>query len=317
MTGPSPTADRLTPNVPYLRLVLAAVFWGGTFVAGRNLAGVVDPAIAAWLRFSIATALLLGWLYLKEGALPRLTWRQTLAVVLLGMTGVAAYNLFFFEGLKTVEAGRAALIVALNPVVIAVLSAWLFGERLQRLQVVGIALSVLGAAIVIGRGDLSALLRSGVGIGELMLLGCVSSWVFYTLIGRRLLRRLSPLVTVSYASLSGTLILGGIVAWQGELDRVVPNDIGVWWDIGYLAVFGTVLAFVWYYQGVHAIGAARAAQFINLVPVSGVLLGLLLLNEPLTLSVLTGGGLVVLGLLLTNRPGYARRSISRRKGTTD
>lgn len=295
------TVDAVTTKAPYLQLVLAAIFWGGTFVAGRNLAGMVDPAIAAWLRFTCASALLVGWLYLKEGSLPRLSWRQTLAVVLLGMTGVVAYNLFFFEGLKTVEAGRAALIVALNPVVIAILSAWLFGERLRRLQVVGIALSVAGAAIVIGRGDLFALLQSGIGVGELMLLGCVVSWVLYTLIGRRLLRRLSPLVTVSYASLTGTLMLGGIVAWQGGFEPALLGNAGVWWNIGYLAVFGTVLAFVWYYHGVHAIGAARAAQFINLVPVSGVFLGLLVLHEPLTASVLSGGSLVVLGLVMTNR----------------
>jgi drug/metabolite transporter (DMT)-like permease len=75
----------------------------------------------------------------------------------------------------------------------------------------------------------------------------------------------------------------------------------IWLNIGYLAVFGTVLAFVWYYRGVQTVGAARAAQFINLVPVSGVLLGAVLLDEPLSASLLLGGGLVIGGLVLTNR----------------
>jgi drug/metabolite transporter (DMT)-like permease len=288
-------------DTPYPRLVLATVFWGGTFVAGRGLADVVEPLVAAWLRFTVATVLLLAWLYLTERALPRLSWRQAGAVMLLGATGVVAYNLLFFGGLQTVEAGRAALIVALNPIAIAVFSAWLFDERLRRLQLVGIVLSLAGAMVVIARGDPVDLLHVGIGAGELMLLGCVVSWVLYTLIGRRLLNRLSPLVTVSYASLAGSLVLGLLVVLQGGIDPRLLGDIRVIAGIGYLAVFGTVLAFVWYYTGVQAIGATRAAQFINLVPVSGVLLGVLVLQEPLTTSLLTGAVLVVVGLVLTNR----------------
>ena len=80
------------------------------------------------------------------------------------------------------------------------------------------------------------------------------------------------------------------------------GDPAVWLNITYLAMFGTVLAFVWFYKGVHALGAARAAQFINLVPVSGVCLGVLLLDEPVTTPLLVGGVLVIFGLWLTNRP---------------
>jgi drug/metabolite transporter (DMT)-like permease len=181
------------------------------------------------------------------------------------------------------------------------LSAWLFREQLKPVRLLGVTLSLCGAAIVIGRGDLPALMRAEIGSGEWMLLGCVGSWVLYTLIGRRLLRRLSPLVTVTYASVAGTLMLGVLVIVQGGIDQSVLTDTRSLLGIGYLAVFGTALAFVWYYRGVQAVGAARAAQFINLVPVSGVLLGALVLGEPLTLEILLGGSLVVAGLLMTNR----------------
>jgi drug/metabolite transporter (DMT)-like permease len=290
--------------IPYpslLRLVFAAVFWGGTFVAGRQLAGSIDPLAAAWLRFVCASLLLAAWLFVERRSFPLLTGRQAVGVVLLGLTGVFAYNLLFFHGLHTVEAGRAALIVAMNPVVIALASATLFGERLAPRQVVGVTLSLVGALVVIGRGDLAGLLHHGIGRGEWLLLGCVLSWVAYTLIGKRLLARLSPLVAVTYASLAGTLLLGLVVAGQGGIQTAPLRDPMIWLNIGYLAVFGTVLAFVWYYRGVQTVGAARAAQFINLVPVSGVLLGAVLLDEPLSASLLLGGGLVIGGLVLTNR----------------
>lgn len=296
----------MRPFATYALLSTAAVFWGGTFVAGRQLAPLLDPYAAAFLRFAVATGVLLAWLYWQYRRFPAVSHRQLLALILLGASGVLAYNLLFFSGLKTVEAGRASLIIAANPALIALASAWLFGERIGAPRVLGICLSVFGAIIVIARGNLYAALTGGIGVGELMLLGCVASWVSYTLIGRRLLRGMSPLVAVSYSSTAGSLMLGAVILGQGGIDVASLANRQVWIDIAYLALFGTVLAFVWYYRGVHAIGAARAAQFINLVPVSGVILGAWILGEPVTRSLLAGGTLVLVGLWLTNRRSDVR-----------
>lgn len=286
----------------HILLGLAAAFWGGTFVAGRMLAPLLDPLAAATVRFAIATALLLTWTWWRHGRLPTISRRQAVGVCLLGASGVFAYNLLFFSGLQTVEAGRAALIIAINPVLIALASAWLFGERLGAVRLLGVVLSLAGATLVVTRGDPSSMLVGDVGHGELLILGCVLSWVAYTLVGKRLLRGMSPLVSVTYASSAGLLMLAVLQASRGAIPLAALVDPRAGLSVLYLAVFGTVLAFVWYYRGVHAIGAARAAQYINLVPVSGVLLGAWLLDEPVTLAVAGGGGLVVLGLWLTNRP---------------
>ena len=293
--------NRVSPIGTYLYLTMAALFWGGTFVAGRQLAPLLDPYAAAFLRFCLASILLLGWLRWRHGGFPKVTRRQWLAMGMLGASGVFAYNLLFFSGLQTVEAGRASLIIATNPVLIALASHWLFREHLGWVRALGIAFSVAGAMIVIGRGDMAGLFMGRVGAGEWFLLGCVISWVTYTLIGKRVLRGLSPLVAVSYASLIGTLLLGVVTLGQGGIGLGAVGNLQVWLNIAYLAVFGTVLAFVWFYKGVHSLGAARAAQFINLVPVSGVCLGAWLLDEPVTWSLLSGGMLVLLGLWLTNR----------------
>ena len=299
----------MTPSSTYFFLVMAALFWGGTFVAGRQLAPLLDPYSAAFLRFLLASVLLLGWLYWQQRRLPAVTGRQMFAVVLLGLTGVVAYNLLFFAGLHTVEAGRASLIIAANPVLIAVASSWLFREYLGLARGLGVVISVAGAMLVIGRGDLPALLAGGVGTGEWLLLGCVLSWVAYTLIGKRILRGMSPLVAVCYSSVVGTLLLGIAVLSNGGIPSTALVHPEVWLYITYLAVFGTLLAFVWFYKGVHALGAARAGQFINLVPISGVCLGAWLLDEPVTRSLLLGGFLVLTGLWLTNRRNGAVPSL--------
>jgi drug/metabolite transporter (DMT)-like permease len=292
----------LIPFSTYVYLVMAAVFWGGTFVVGRQLAPLLDPYASAFLRFLLASILLSCWLYWRLRRFPRVTARQLLAVGMLGATGVFAYNLLFFSGLQSVEAGRASLIIAANPVLIALASSWLFREHLGWARRAGIVLSVVGAMVVIARGDMVGLLTAGVGAGEWLLLGCVLSWVAYTLIGKGVLHGMSPLLAVCYSSVLGTLLLGVVVLGQGGIDAAVLANPEVWLYVGYLAVFGTVLAFVWFYKGVHTLGAARAGQFINIVPVSGVCLGAWLLDEPMTRSLLLGGMLVLLGLWLTNRP---------------
>ena len=185
----------------------------------RMLAGVVPPFSAAFLRFFMATVLLLVLLYANEKRLPRLNLTQLAEVLLLGLTGVLGYNIAFFTGLETVSAGRAGLIIALNPVGIALISA-LFGlEALRAVKVVGVLTSVFGAILVISDGS-PALLSKGVGSGELILLGCVLCWALYSVIGRQAMKDLSPLTAVTYSALAGTLLLSPLAFAEGVQNAI-------------------------------------------------------------------------------------------------
>lgn len=292
----------------YLKLFGMAVFWGGTFVAGKLAARHVGPYAAAFLRFAIASVFLLLAAWKIEGRLPAIRPRQILPVLLLGLTGVLAYNVFFFKGLKLIEASRAAIIIANNPIGIALFSALIFRERLTPLRLTGILVSISGAVLVITRGSLSALSSGSVGWGELFILGCVASWVTFSLLGKALLSEMTPLTSVLYASLSGTLCLA-LPAWQEGLLAVWPDYSPVdWLCLFYLGFFGTVLGFVWYYQGIQRIGAMKAGVFINFVPVSAIVFSFFILDEPLTASLLAGTILVLTGVYLTNRPASPLKS---------
>ncbi|MFO7459520.1 MAG: DMT family transporter [Desulfatiglandales bacterium] len=284
----------------YIKLLLTALFWGGTFIAGRLIADRVQPFSAAFLRFAVASSLLLLLMVRQEGRLPRINRAQFVALFFLGMTGVFAYNALFFKGLQFVSAGRASLIIANNPVFITLFAALIFKEKLSWVNVGGILLSVTGVIIVISKGDPGVLLSGGVGWGELLIFGCVASWVAYSLIGKAIMRDLSPLVSVSYSALMGTaaLIIPALV--EGIATGIPDYSILDWTCISYLGVFGTVLGFVWYYEGIKALGATRAGQFINFVPVCAILLAFLILGEPFTWSLLVGAGFVFSGVTIAN-----------------
>ena len=295
------TEQSISPGV-HIRLILTMTFWGGTFVAGRLLAAELHPLTASSLRFITASTMLLAAILIRDKTLPLLTRNQWRAIVLLGLTGVFFYNIFFFTGLQTVEAGRASMIIAVNPVITAFLAMFFFGERYNFSRSTGMIVSVCGALVVISRGDLSAIFLGDIGgMGELYIVGCVFSWSAYTLIGKQLLKDIEPLVAVAYSCTVGAIFLVITSLFTGHLTEFTDFTATAAGCIFYFAFFGTTLGFIWFYDGVKKLGASRAAMYVNLVPVSGILLGTLFLDEHLGSSLLIGGSLVFFGLFLVNR----------------
>lgn len=288
----------------YAKLIIVALLWGGTFIAGRLLAGSLSPLMAAIGRFSLAVLILVFLTIKSEGKLPRLSLKQIAITFALGLTGIFTYNLCFFTALSEMPASRTALFVAFNPIATAILLAILYREKLSIQKLFGISIAVVGALTVISNGHLISVIQDitqAFGSGELAMLCAVISWAAYTVVGRKALVGLSPLVSTTYAAIWGLLLL--ITVFIFDPNTHIPLTLS--WQasaaIGYLAIFGTVIPFIWYYQGIKTIGAAQTAVFTNFVPLFGILLGALLLNETISISMLVGGALVITGVIFTNR----------------
>lgn len=287
----------------YAKLVGSVFFWGATWISGRILAQDMGPFSAALLRFVTASAFLLFWSWRVNGAFPALPRKDILPVAFLGLTGIFLYNAFFFTGLQTVPAGRAALIIASVPVIISIISALMLGERLTPGKIAGTLLSLTGASIVLSGGNPLKLFQGGLSHGDLMILGCVAAWTAYSVAGSRVMKRVNPLMAVTWSCILGTLMLAGPALTHGLLEDIGRASLVDWGNILFLGVVATGVAFTWYYAGIRAIGAARAGIFINLVPVFAIAMGYVILDEPVTSALLTGGAMVISGVYLANRPG--------------
>ena len=284
----------------YIKLFLTAVFWGGTFIAGRVVAKEALPFSASFLRFAVASVFLILMTWRIEGKLPKIDRPTIFTVCLLGLTGVFAYNAFFFKGLQSIDASRAALIIALNPVMISLFSSILFHERLTPVKIIGISMSVMGAMTVVTRGNPLYLFQGQLGWGEINIFGCVLSWVSFSLIGKLILNKITPLVSICYSSLVGAAALSIPASLENMWFSLPEYSAITWVGLFYLGFFGTVLGFVWYYEGIKKIGPTKAGLFINVVPLSAVVMAYFLLNEPMTWSLLVGTVLVSAGIFLTN-----------------
>jgi drug/metabolite transporter (DMT)-like permease len=285
----------------YARLITVPAIWGGTFVAGKIVVATLTPLMGSFARYVIACVALLVAAFTLEGGLPKLSGRQWLATFVLGLVGVFAYNLFFMGALTKLPASRAALIIALNPAVTIAISAVVLHERLSLRRWAGVALALVGVAIVVSRGDFSSLAGGGVGMGEAYMFAAVISWALYTILGRKVLGGLSPLAATNYAALWGTVLLGIVAAPQFDTLHPSQFDARTIASLAYLGVLGTALAFVWYYMSVKKVGASSASIFNNLVPVFGVAISVLMLGEALLPSMLIGGAITIAGVMMVSR----------------
>ncbi|MGE8445586.1 MAG: DMT family transporter [Comamonas sp.] len=289
----------------HLGLIGMAALWGASWPWGRVVAQAMPPLAAASLRFLLASAVLLLWLGHsgRMGRLWHLAWRQWLGLAAASAVGVLGYSLFFLLALKTVPAGKAAMVVALNPVLTMLLAVLLFRERINLPIFIGLGLAVGGALYALSGGHWGWAQGSAAGAGEWLLLGCAACWVGYTLLGRLVLASIDPLTTTAAtASIGALLLLGaslvaeGPSAWAG----LVHVRAEVWYSLVALALGATALAYAWYLKGVQELGAGAAAAYMSLVPLFGMLLSSLWLAEPVTASLLRGGGAAIAGMLLMN-----------------
>ncbi|MFP4373799.1 MAG: DMT family transporter [Spirochaetaceae bacterium] len=286
----------------YIKLALGPILWGGALVAGRVVSADLPPLTITWVRFALVSIMLLPVVRLREGRLPRPNRGDLLVLAMLSVTGVVMFNLFLFSGLRTVTAVRSSVILSLSPSVVALVMVTLFRERAGWNTVVGIFVAFLGAVVTITDGDPARVLRGGITIGDLFLLGCVISWSAYTIIARYAMRNLSSLTVLAYSSIIGSLLLTPIAARADVITEFGAAAVGTWLAFAYLVFGAAGLAYLMYYEGIREVGPNRAAVFINLEPVTAIVLGVGLLGEGLSAPLLAGAALVILGLYLVNRP---------------
>jgi drug/metabolite transporter (DMT)-like permease len=285
----------------YFKLTVVALAFGGTFVAGRVAMQEALPLPLATWRYVIGTAALLPLLLIREGRLALPSGRTLAAVFVMGLFAVFAYNLLFFEGLGRIHAGRAALIVGFQPALVVLAARVLFGEAFTVARIAGSGLAILGAGVVATRGEPGQLLTGAVGLGEILMFGAAASFAAATLAGRYAVKEISPLAAATWQCLVGTVLLLAVGAFDATVHA--PFSVNLWLLLGFMGIIGVTLTFTWYFEGVSVVGPARAAMFMNLIPVFGVGLAHILLGEPIDASIGVGGALVCLGVWLLNRSG--------------
>lgn len=288
-------------------LVVMAV-WAGNFIVVKDAITILPPVAFTFLRYSLASVTLLALLRWNDGQL-RPPHPDLLRILLLGAFGFGVYQILWTVGLQSIPAGDSALIIASTPVITAVLAVVAGADTLTPAKFAGAAISFLGVVIVIGAGVGISMSGSAAGAGLTLLAACC--WAAYTAFAAPVLRRHSPLVLTTWATVGGTLVLLPVGLGQllvpGAVSAEAGDRIGsLILAIVYSGVLAAALANVIVFNGVRLVGPTRIITLQAFVPFMAVVLAFLVLHEPIRPGQLVGGAIIILGVALTRRA--SRRS---------
>jgi drug/metabolite transporter (DMT)-like permease len=305
----APSAVRRIASTDLIMLGVVLI-WGVNFSAVKYALGGLAPLTFNTLRFGVATVVLVVIMRLR-GESFWLRRQDLLPVILLGFGGHTLYQALFINGMARTTPAIAALLMATSPLFVVIYGMLLGLERPRLAVITGIILSFIGMLLlIIGGQDGLALLRGAGGeinlrrdllVGDLLILLAAMMWAAYTLGGKPLLGRYSPLKLNALTMIPGTLLLALLSAPTLAGQDWGAVSAGAWGAWAYSTTFAVVVAYVLWYTSVQRVGGARTAIYSNLTPVVATAVSWLLLGERLAPLQIIGAAIVIVGILLARR----------------
>ena len=266
--------------LPYFLLTCCALFWAGSSVVGRYVAGEIPPMALNFWRWLFAFLIVLTW---TAGEL----WENRVLILakwkfisFLALSSAIGFGALHYVALQYTTAINGALFQGLMSICILIVAFIILGDRFGIREGFGVILGFGGVAVIVTRGDISVLLNLTLNIGDIILLVATMSYSVYAVFLRRAPPELSS--SALMAGMFGFATLFMFPVWLIELygfNRPVPVNLTAFWSIGFMTLGPSVLAQIFWAYSVKKIGPGTAGYFIYLAPVFGVLLATSLLGE--------------------------------------
>lgn len=275
-------------------MLITSLLWGGNFVVAKTLVAHASPMTLTTARWLIAIVVLVPFVWWKEKKL--VPAKQALVpLFLMGITGVALFNIFQFLALERTTSTNAGLISTMNTISIALFSFVLLKEKINSMQLVAMTISLFGVVLVLSKGEWQLLLDFQLNTGDLWMVAAVCVWGLYSVCSKWAMKTTSPLMATLYAGIFGVLILIPFT----RMDFTISNmDSAFILSLLYTGIISTVLCMVFWNIGVQNLGATASGIFLNFNPIFTALLAFLFIGEKLSWVQGAGGLIVIIGCYL-------------------
>jgi drug/metabolite transporter (DMT)-like permease len=275
-------------------LVICNLFWAGNYVFGKYVISEMSPLWITFSRWTLAMIFLFPIAHYIERPVWSRVKKDWLLLLGMGLLGIIGYNLVLYSALEYTTATNAALVSALNPGFIVIFAMILYREKLSLIQAFGFLISLVGALVVLTNGEFERVLQVQFNTGDLLMIGAVIMWTFYSLMGRRLS---TPPITATAISTGFSVLLMAPFAFAQGIDIARIDSLAIT-GILYMILFPSLGSFVIWNLSVQKVGASKAGVFLNLIPVFTALISGIL-GERITGAQGLGGVLVFCGVYLT------------------
>ena len=294
--------EKMSPGTVFFLLSVTAFLWGGNAVAVKKVLTELSPLVITLLRFAVFSSILLLIAWYREGRSCLPEWRQMPTLVFMGFCSTVLNNGAQFSGLQYSTAINCVVITSFVPALTGVLAALILKERMNGRQWLGVMISVTGVLVITSGGSWATLAGLRLNWGDVLFLLSGLGWALYSIAGRRVMRHMSPLSTTGWTGAFGTVMVLGLCLAQG-FDGSIPLTGANWLWFGYICLGSGLVAFTLWNIGVDAVGPNTASLFINLIPLAGILLSVLLLGESMRWFHGAGAVFIIGGVGLATRSG--------------
>ncbi|WP_258954670.1 DMT family transporter [Lysinibacillus fusiformis] len=275
-------------------MLVTSLLWGGNFVVAKTLVAHASPMTLTTVRWLIAVIVLVPLVWWKEKKLvpPK---QAIVPLLLMGVTGVALFNIFQFLALELTTSTNAGLISTMNTISIALFSFVLLKEKITKWQLSAMVLSLFGVVLVLSKGDWQLLLDFQLNTGDLWMLAAVCVWGLYSVCSKWAMQTASPLMATLYAGVFGVLLLLPFTSADFTFTNVNTSFI---LSMLYTGIISTVVCMVFWNIGVQKLGATTSGIFLNFNPIFTALLAYLFIGENMSWLQGIGGLIVIMGCYL-------------------
>jgi drug/metabolite transporter (DMT)-like permease len=290
----------------YAMIAVAPLCWAGNIVLARGVVDLIPPVSFALWRWALAFVLLVpfAWGHVRrDWATAVVHWRSLLFLSFAGITG---FNTLLYNAAHTTSAINVALIQTAMPAAIVVICLFAFGERISRIQLIGVILCMAGATLVVLRGRWATLATMDFARGDLIMVVAVILYAMYS----AGLRRRPPIHPLSFMAVTfgiGVLGLLPFYGWEMTHTPAFVPSLEIAASIFYVAAFPSIVAYFCWNRGIDRLGPNRGGLFICLIPVFASLLAVVFLGEALKPFHGAGMALIVAGMVLFNRSALAKK----------
>ncbi len=283
----------------YLLLLLSALFWSGNFVLSRGMHADIPPLSLSFWRWTVALLILLCFSIRHLWEQKQIIRKHFRFIAVQGLLGVAGFNSLIYIAVQTTTAINAVLVNSCIPVLIAVFSWILYKEMMTLRQCLGVLVSLCGVLLIIARGELAHLMAMSFNRGDLLVLIAAAIWALYSANLRKYPKELHPLAYLSGIIISGLLVIFPFYLMEMSSGKSMIITASSVVTVLYVAIFASLLAFIFWNRAVRSVGANKAGPFIHLMPVFSTLLAVIFLDETIHAYHIKGILLIFFGILMT------------------
>lgn len=294
----------------YIKLIVVIILWGSVYHVAKYLVTGTDIYTVAFIRFFISAIILLVMYYAKERRLiiyrPKYHWWL---LVWIGFFGIFAYTTLFFSAESLIPANYVAVLYSFAPCATVLLSRYFLKQSIPLIAYLGIIMALIATIAVVSisdplcAGNLICMgLVKHVSVGQILAIGAAIAMAIYNVLNRKAAQcKIDALTITTFSMVFGCILLFiNFLLFGAPVASLLHKPLMFWFAMLYTAIIATALCYKWFSDAICYIGVGQVAVFLNGVPLSAVLIGIIFLGQSVKMELILAGSFIILGVIITN-----------------